>query len=213
MTEVEIDGKKYRRTVKTFGEVLEGDLLESPDVLVPVEKVFETEVPSTMFDVEVEGGEVVRASGDHLFYTVSNLDTAGHRQRCKRGRRWVKRLRKSTVKSLEEWAEEPVGSEEVMLSQFSEAVINEGDTDGEWIIARIAESIGPVSEVNFFVDELGGMSSIHPSGSIQAYDRSLMAQQLLSFLRGSPWKTIVGKVITVEDMVSSGLDYYIPRTS
>lgn len=213
MTVVDIDGKKYSKEIIPFGEVRHGDLLESPEGLVEVDQVFDEHLPERMFAIETESGEKIEVSGNHLLYVETSLDVASHRLRCRNGRAWVKSLSKDVIEVLEDWARDET-EVEIMLLDFSEELNAEPGTDGAWILARIAESIGPVSEYNFHLNDLGDRSEVglRPIGAIPAYDRALMSQQVLSFLRGRkfPWKTIVGKVLEAKDLVDMKCEYWIP---
>lgn len=210
MTVVEKDGVLYEREIKPFGELKPGELLESPSGLVEVDEVFETHIPKKMFELETEAGAKLELSGNHLLYVESSLDLASHRLRCRNGKRWAKTLSSESIAWLEEWAFSS-GETEIMLADLGDELNAAPNSPAAAILARVAMSIGPVSEYNYNFRNV----DTRPIVSIPAYDLKSAAQQVLSFFKSSkyPWKTIVGQVVKVEDIVNSQCEFWIPDVS
>lgn len=198
---------------KTFGELEPGDLIDSPDGIVEVGRVFDVHTPETMYEVVNENDETIKVSGNHLFYVESELDLASHHLRCKKGRRWVKTLPQETITLLEDWANDD-DEIEIMLADFTDAIGVGRESEEAGMVARIAESVGPVSEINFQYDNIleAEGSDLYQGSVISAYDRAAMSQQVLSFLRSKkyPWKTIVGRVMETKKLAEMSGDYWIP---
>lgn len=58
-----------------FGDLQPGDNIVGSDGLpVQVTDVYEKHLPETMYEIEMEDGEVVQASGNHMWYCETNID-------------------------------------------------------------------------------------------------------------------------------------------
>lgn len=61
----------------TFGELKRGDKLVGSDgKTTTVTKVYDKHIPKKMYLIEMEDGEVIKASGNHLWYCETDLDVA-----------------------------------------------------------------------------------------------------------------------------------------
>lgn len=66
---------QYKTEIKEFGNLKPGDrIIGSDGQLVTVTDVYEKHIPKTMFEIEMEDGEVIQASGNHLWYCETNID-------------------------------------------------------------------------------------------------------------------------------------------
>lgn len=67
--------KEYKTEIKEFGELVPGDRIVGSDGQpVTVTDVYEKHIPDRMYEIEMEDGEVVQASGNHLWYCESDHD-------------------------------------------------------------------------------------------------------------------------------------------
>lgn len=65
----------YKTEVVKFGDLKPGDkLIGVGGQPVEVTDVYEKHIPESMYEIEMEDGEVVQASGNHLWYCETNID-------------------------------------------------------------------------------------------------------------------------------------------
>ncbi len=196
-----------------FGELQQGDILVGSQGRTEIVNVFEEHVPETMFILETDSGIELEVSGNHLLYVVKATDRDLHRERLSQGKRLGRSLSKESQATLWKISEDESGSQG-MIAEF-EDFLEPRSKELTDVLIRIAESLGPVSESQLLIDDLGGGEAPLFATSIQNYDRKLFAQQLLSVLNigkaRRQWPTIVGTVLTAE-MLSSydPEDIYIP---
>lgn len=196
-----------------FGELQPGDILVGSQGKTQIIDAFEEHVPESMFLLETESGIEIEVSGNHLLYVVKATDRDLHRDRLAQGKRLGRSLSRESQTTLWELAESEGGAHG-MIAEFEDFLEPKSKQLTDALI-RIAESLGPVSESQLLVNDLGGAEEPIFSTSIQNYDRKLFAQQLLSVLNIGKarrlWPTIVGTVLTAE-MLSSydPEDIYIP---
>lgn len=66
---------QYKTRIEEFGNLKPGDRIVGSDGQpVTVTDVYEKHYPDTMYEIEMEDGEVVQASGNHLWYCESEID-------------------------------------------------------------------------------------------------------------------------------------------
>ena len=64
--------------VVKFGDLKPGDKLVGSDgEITEVVKVYDKHIPEKMYEIEMEDGEVIQASGNHLWYCETNSDELG----------------------------------------------------------------------------------------------------------------------------------------
>lgn len=69
------ENKKYKTRLEQFGNLKPGDkLLGSDGQPVTVTNVYDKHYPVEMYEIEMEDGEVVQASGNHLWYCETTSD-------------------------------------------------------------------------------------------------------------------------------------------
>lgn len=67
--------KNYTTRTIDFGDLAPGDRIVGPDGLpVEVTNVYEKHFPEAMYEIEMEDGEVVQASGNHMWYCETEID-------------------------------------------------------------------------------------------------------------------------------------------
>ena len=67
--------KEYDTKVTTFGELKPGDKIIGADgEPVEVTDVYDKHYPERMYEIEMEDGEIIRASGNHLWYCETEKD-------------------------------------------------------------------------------------------------------------------------------------------
>ena len=177
----------------------------------------EEHVPVSMYEIEV-GGTVMQVSGNHLFYVESDLDRQLHASRLKTSAKTLqKHLSQKALDDLWEIVNDDSGYEiEMLLSDMVNLLEASGDLKVENIITRVAESIGPISEVNVVPEDIE--TGRRGSGrKVAGYDGRRFAQQLLS-LTGirkyrKRWPVIVGRVVTTEEMLNlmESFDVHLPN--
>lgn len=196
-----------------FGELKEGDVLVGSQGRTTVVEGFDTHNPETMYQLETDSGIVLEVSGNHLLYVVTSNDRDLHRKRLADGKKLGKTISSESIETLEELAEGD-GEKHGMIAEF-ESFIEPKSDELRAMLLRVAEAIGPVSESQLYVDDLGGAEAPLFSATIQNYSRRIFAQQLLSVLNiGSArkhWPTVVGTVMTAEMLAFyDPEDIYIP---
>lgn len=68
---------EYKTKYKKFGDLVPGDyVIGSDGAPVEVTNVYEKHFPERMFELVMEDGEVIQASGNHLWYCESEQDVA-----------------------------------------------------------------------------------------------------------------------------------------
>lgn len=196
-----------------FGELKEGDVLIGSSGRTTVVEGYDLHTPDSMYVLETASGIEIEVSGNHLLYVVTANDRDLHRGRLSEGKRLGKTIPQDLLRELEGFAEEN-SPKEALIADF-EHFLGDRGLDLRDVLIRVAESIGPVSESQLYIDDLE--SGIEPSYSvaIQNYNRSRFAQQLLSVLNigksRKRWPTIVGTVMTAEMLLSyDPEDIYIP---
>jgi hypothetical protein len=67
--------KNYKTKTIEFGDLKPGDrILGSRGEPVIVDQVYEKHIPERMYEVELDNGEVIKASGNHLWYCETDKD-------------------------------------------------------------------------------------------------------------------------------------------
>ena len=208
----------YTYELRSFGDLQEGDeVATTGGRWQQVARAYPEHVPVSMYEIEV-GGTVMQVSGNHLFYVESDLDRQLHASRLKTSAKTLqKHLSQKALDDLWEIVNDDSGYEiEMLLSDMVNLLEASGDLEVENIITRVAESIGPISEVNVVPEDVE--TGRRGSGrKVAGYDGRRFAQQLLS-LTGirkyrKRWPVIVGRVVTTEEMLGlmESFDVHLPN--
>ena len=69
--------ENYETEIKEFGDLVPGDkILGADGAPVTVTNVYDKHFPNAMYELEMEDGEVVQASGNHLWYCETSYDVS-----------------------------------------------------------------------------------------------------------------------------------------
>lgn len=213
--------------IREFGSLVPGDVILSPEGFeVPVRAVnqihtFDTTYKMTTINKDGSKNEIV-LSGNHLIYVISDVDYSQHASRKRRSRAVLSKLSPQAVKALREIAIDEENVEyETSLADMITLLIDDNDnlsTSNKReilaVIARCAESVGHTSENKGIVVNEDG-TYWQGMNVVRFYPALPLARQLLSLHdKKSPYKTLVGRVITVQDAVElmqSGVSLTIPE--
>lgn len=211
----ERDLSQYSAHLLPFGEVRPGDLLNSPTGPTEVLRVHEEHVPKSMYRLEFDGGQVIEASGNHLWYIETSLDRSLHRRRIKEGKKLLKDMDAEVEETLLQMAED-IEITEAKLTQMMQLLgVKRDDSERVQLLVRVASSIGHIVDEKITLQDMG--TGVEEEGEfIRLYDGNLFAQQILA-LRDRKyrrrWPLIVGSVVTTEQMSRLALEVEIPEIS
>ncbi len=198
--------------LKRFGDLQPGDVLVGSGEPVTVVKAYEEHIPETMWEIEIDDGTIVKASGNHLWYCESRLDWELHSLRKKDGKRLLKDVTPQALALLEETAtkEESVETRLIDMVILLQAVRNQELLNA---VERVADSIGHVAENSMSFEDISGEGE--EEEHIRSYDAKLFAQQLLSLTgkrKYKKYKLIVGSIMTTDAMMELGEIVELPVT-
>lgn len=206
--------------LKRFGDLVEGDVIRAPDgSMTTVTEAYDQYIPKTMYEIEDNNGNTIKASGNHLWYIETDLDISLHAERRRAGSKLFKKLSKENFDELLKLAEFD-GEEEIETTLIDVMCLINMDRDPEAlkVIVRVAESIGPVSESNVIFQDYINTDDREIKATIRGYDAKRFGQQLLS-LTGvrkykKRWPLITGRVVTTEQMIelSENFEVNIPES-
>lgn len=167
-----------------FDELREGDkVIGSNGEPVLVEKVYDTHMPKTMYEIEMEDGQRIECSGNHLWYTETEKDLSEKEDYYKDF------LAYATVYSLPEYSKENAHYPfEVFVDNFS------SDELSRRAISRVLLSMGHAGETpNVFFDGFEYLSET----MIKLYSVNSFIEFTQSMLEGY---FFYGKVRTTDEM-------------
>lgn len=200
--------------LKRFDELQEGDLIRGVDGdSVRVTKAYDVHLPATMYEVESTDGEVLKVSGNHLWYVVTQLDLELHRSRLREAKQVLK---KWITDDVERALLELIAHEEELETHLVDIMTllgSEDDSELYSVVLRIADSLGPIGEVTTVAQDM--VTGEQAEGiMLRSYHMQPFAQQLLA-LTGKrahrrEWPVIKGRVITTEEMLDSYETMEIP---
>lgn len=199
--------------LKNFGDLQPGDqLIGSDGQPVTVVRAYDEHIPEAMWEIELEDGSLIKASGNHLWYCETRLDWELHALRKRTAKKLLRNATPQAIALLEESAakEKPVETRLVDMVTLLQAAGNQ-----EYVntIERVADAIGHVSENTMVFEDLNGEGG--EEESIRTYDARLFAQQLLKLTGKRKYKhyrLIVGSVMTTDAMMELGETVEIPVT-
>jgi hypothetical protein len=200
--------------LKNFGDLKPGDvLLGSNGQPVTVVKAYDEHIPESMWEIELEDGSLIKASGNHLWYCETRLDWELHALRKRTAKKFLKNVTPQAIALLEESAakENPVETRLVDMVTLLQAASSQDFVN---VIERVADAIGHVSENTMVFEDLNGDGD--EEESIRTYDARLFAQQLLKLTGRRKYKhyrLIVGSIMTTDAMMELGETVEIPVTN
>jgi len=200
-------------SLKKFGDLAPGDVLIGSGEPVTVVKVYDEHLPETMWEIELDDGSVIKASGNHLWYCETKLDWELHALRKKDGKRLLKNATIQAIELLETTAEKEESVETRLIDMVTllQAASNK---ELLYAIERVADSIGHVAENSMKFEDLTGEGE--EEEKIRSYDGRLFAQQLLSLTgkrKYKKYRLVVGSIMTTDAMMELGESVEIPVTN
>lgn len=201
-------------TLKKFGDLKPGDVILGRDGKpTTVVEAYDEHIPERMFEIEMENGATIKASGNHLWYIETKFDHSYHRQRRLKGKKALEKITKEMIENLEgiATAEDEI---ETSLSDMVNLLEAEGNQAIIQSLDRIASSLGHISEnKNIYRDYLTGEEMENPT-AVRHYDAKQFCQQILSLTGKRKFKKkyplIVGQVTTTESLLELGEDVELP---
>lgn len=201
-------------TIKRFDELEPGDIIQGTnDKLVSVVTAYDEHIPETMWEIEIDDGSFIKASGNHLWYCETQIDRELHHLRKKGGKRLLKDLTPQALNLLEESA----SKEEIVETRLIDMIVlTQASSNPELTraIVRIADSIGHIAENTFTEKDL--LEEGDQEDTIRSYDARLFAQQILALTGQRKYRKyhlIVGSIMTTDQMIELGDMVDIPVTT
>lgn len=198
-----------------FGDLKGGETILTPDgQMGVVGKAYDVHIPESMYRLtDSEGGEI-EASGNHLWYVVTEVNRDLHKRRLKEGAKIGKLLSKESIEALESVAFDERLLEMAIVDVLE--LMDEVEENSEGLhdaVVRTAESIGHIAEETISYEE--DFEESETSETMRSYDANRFAKQLLSLFNikkyRKKWPVIVGEVMTTEDIVNLECDVWIPE--
>lgn len=215
---------------KQMGDIIEGDVLLGSNGATAVTETYDVHIPEKMYRLRFGNNEVIEASGNHLWYTVTSLDKQTHKDRVKRAKQHV--LPQITERKMN-WlnrmsAEDQVTSPRVEAKFIFEVLdigqsSNSSHDSTEYAnqVIRVLESIGPVEIRNDYIynETVHGHQSTREG--VRMYSLSLFCEQMLALVKEAlgekhlhPYDLKVGKVRTTEQIMNTqDLGHEFPSTN
>lgn len=201
--------------VLNFNQLREGDVLQGTNGNTTVLKVYEEHLPKTMYRLEFEGGKIIEASGNHLWYIETDLDRSLHRKRIKDAKKLFKKTSAETIEDLLDIA----AKDEVVETRLIDILDLFGASSGQGEMAkaikRVASSIGHIAEENTIFQDMS-TGETEDGISVRIYDARLFAQQILALHDRKfrkKWPLILGSVVTTAELSRIALSVDIPEIS
>lgn len=199
--------------IKKFGDLVEGDIILGADGQeVRVTRAYDQHIPDKMYEIEMEDGTTIKASGNHLWYIETDIDHALHRNRRSEGKKLFKDLSQDAMDLLIESADYETPTETALMDMVTLANAEE-NRDATQALVRIAESMGHVAENKTSFEDVETGEAMG-STVLRTYDAKVFSQQLLSLAGDKKhrkrWPLIVGRVVTTEELVNFYSDAEIP---
>lgn len=203
-------------TLKKFGELQVGDWIPGTDGLpVQVTQAYEEHIPETMYSLEMDNGEVIEASGNHLWYVESALDRSLHRWRVREARKLFRNVPPLVWEELETLATYPEHAE-IALADLVELFEAQDKSTLQKVLVRVAESLGPVAEEKTDIQDVYSGEIVKRGHLMRLYDARLFSQQLLSLYSKSfekKWPIVRGQVLTTEQLSLIASTLYLPEVT
>lgn len=126
------DREELKITEKTMGELEVGDIIVGPDGKpATVTAAYDEHMPKSMYEMEMEDGEILKVSGNHLWYCETRDDLKGKRKYMKLAKRYFKKNKIPNIDYGDEAA--PI---ENLIAEFG------GDAKENEFIKLMCESLG-----------------------------------------------------------------------
>lgn len=226
-----IDEKGRTILVKKFGNLEIGDKILSADgSTVNVTEAYDEHIPEDSYKIEMDNGSIIKASGNHLWYIITENDKYYHNNRLKKSKKILKKYMDANVESpLADLALEDDTGDVIetslldilsMLTKEDKSyhkILSNEHYGLRAVIERIAKSIGHVSENKVKLEDNYSNISI-PEYEVKYYDARVFAQQILLLYRPRiykklEWEVKKGRVVTTRELINLTDDYEIPDSS
>lgn len=200
--------------LKEFGDLEVGDVILGPNnEEVEVSQVYDEHIPEKMFEIVLDDGSMIKASGNHLWYVETDLDYSCHGLRRKTGKKFFGSLSDEIIDNLVSIAESDDYIETGLIDMVSLCEVEDNDL-AIGCLTRIAASIGHVAENKQEYKDFLTNEVFKKGDTIRSYDAKVFAQQILSLTGKRKYKKKyplrVGKVVTTEFLVDNMSDVDIP---
>lgn len=174
--------------VKRFDELVEGDIVKTPTGEARVSKVYEKRQFDTTFEIETldkESGTIslLKVSGDHLFYVVSEVDIENFRARKKASKKALSIVSPKALSTLETMAADK--GAEVSIKHLVDILLDGAENPSSEqassvlsVVLRCAQAVGHTSEnEGVAVDDNG--DAVGYLTTTRYYPADRLAQQVL----------------------------------
>ena len=203
MTEGTSPNEPLVTEVVNFGDLKVGDQVLHPlGFPTTVTQAYDTHIPDSMYELEMENGQIIRASGNHLWYIEPLVDRNGHRRRIKEAAKLLKKLDPVVIEGLEGLAKEEAPYE-VTLPEVLEILESLGNLERvQKFASRVVASVGPVAESHVLYQDPGSGDEI-AAPPVRLYDGRRVAKQILALTgkkKYKSWEVIVGRVATTTEI-------------
>lgn len=215
---------EYTQVVTTFGELQVGDLvLDETGAPVRVKKAYDHHIPERMYELELENGTKIKASGNHLWYIETDEDKISHQDRCIDSAKLLADIPQELIDGLLPLAEMSGAYDEPyevtlldMVDLFDYKITdfrNEFSPEAYYLIKRIADSVGHIVEHTETQQDLSTGEMVEGETTL-LFDGRRIAQQILSLTGDKKfrkrWPVVVGRVVTTDDIFERYPDADIP---
>ena len=80
-------------TLKKFGDLKPGDVIVGKNgEPTTVVEVYDEHIPERMFEIEMDNGTTIKASGNHMWYVETDFDYVYHRERRSKGKKALQNI-------------------------------------------------------------------------------------------------------------------------
>lgn len=172
-----------------------GDMIVGPDgKATSITDVYDVHIPDRMYELTMQNGEVIKCSGNHLWYSESDSDRKGRRRYAKLAKRY---FTKNKIPQIDK--QYPEVSLEVMVELLG------GEKWENEFITKVCQSQGPVSMVpqEYYEDDLSSPVAKNTTYLFSYNDVILFLKRMRDrvILRKSEY-FYFGKVRTTDDIFS-----------
>lgn len=195
--------------LKQFGDLEPGDqLINSDGKPTTVTAVYDKHIPDKMFELEMEDGQVVKASGNHLWYCETDIDKKNKSEYFRLAKEYF--ANNSIPQKLDNDEHYPLI---VMMNLFGD------DINTQIFIERVCRTIGYCSYTPVVSQELmkSGNAKVSDKEEIFNYSYNNLIE-FLSNIEGELDENnfMFGEVRTTEEifkLAEKGIDINIPTVS
>ena len=199
---------------KKLGEIKPGDvIIGSDNKEVTVIDAYDSHIPEKMYEIELNNGSFIKASGNHLWYVVTDLDYSLHRSRIKTAKKLLSKL--TDVEKINLYNVATSETEvETSLIDMVHLISAQNNRPLTQVLVRVAESIGHIAETKMEYQDVSTGEMIEEQIDFRTYDARVFSQQILSLAgkkeHKNKWSIIKGRVVNTNQLTLLGEDIEIP---